>query len=172
MKLTDHCKLCDHQKNDFITGVFCGLTDKKPAFNKRCIKASFNSKLESKIEVINVEYEKVKKNKIFVYANFIIFLFVAFIVVFAGVYLAKHLLKFQVFSAAPFIISLVGILFVLPIAVGPLNNYLNELKLSKQRKKELDDVLKIYNIKYNIKVIFGKAYHGTQDVYVDLDVKY
>lgn len=91
--------------------------------------------------------------------------------VLAGVFLAKYLLKFNAISSLPFIISLVGVLFVLPIAIGPLNTYLNDLKLAKQIKDELDEVLEIYDIKYDIDINFGKAYHGTQDVYVNLNVK-
>ncbi|WP_299112869.1 hypothetical protein [uncultured Winogradskyella sp.] len=170
MDITSHCKICNHQKIDFKVGTLCSITDKKPDFHNRCIKADFSEKLETKIEQINVEYEKVRKTRLLVYANFIIFLSVAFAVILAGFYLAKYLLKFNAISSVPFIISLVGVLFVLPIAIGPLNSYLNDLKLAKQRKNELDQVLEIYNINYDINIEFGKAYHGTQDVYVDLKV--
>ena len=98
------------------------------------------------------------------------FFIIALTVILAGFFLAKYLLKFRVIAAAPFIISLVGLLFVFPLAIGPLNTYKNDLRLAKIKKDDLDTVLKIYNIKYNISISFGKKYHGTQDVYVDLNV--
>ncbi len=171
MDVRKHCQLCKHQKVDFVKGTLCGLTDKKPDFHGRCIKAEFNHKLESKIESVNIELLRVKRMKWLVYTNFIVFLGVTILVVLAGFFLAKYLLKFNAISAVPFIISLVGVLFVLPIAIGPLNTYLNDLKLATARKIELDAILDAYKIRYNIDVKFGKSYHGTQDVYVDLDVK-
>lgn len=171
MNVTKHCQLCDHQKIDFKTGTLCTLTDRKPEFINKCVKATFNTKLESKIKDTNIEYISVLNTKWLVYINFVVFLLIALAVILAGYFLAEYLLKFRVVAAAPFIISLVGLLFILPLAVGPLNTYKNDLKLAEAKKEDLDAVLKIYNIKYNIDISFGKKYHGTQDISVDLKIK-
>ncbi|GAB4156951.1 MAG: hypothetical protein Tsb0033_08210 [Winogradskyella sp.] len=171
MELTKHCQLCDHQKVDFKTGSICGLTNRKPEFLNKCVNAKLESKLQSKIETTNIEYQRVLQSKWLVYTNFIVFLLISIAVILAGYFLAQYLLKFRVIGAAPFIISLVGLLFVLPLATGPLNTYRNDLKLAKARKDDIDSALNFYGIKYDIDISFGKKYHGTQDVYVDLKVK-
>ena len=170
MEITKHCQLCDYQKVDFKTGTICGITDIKPKFVNKCVNAKFESKLENKIQSTNVEYQRVLQSKWLVYTNFIVFLTIGMAVILAGYFLAQYLLKFRVIGAAPFIISLVGLLFVLPLATDPLNTYRNDLKLAKARKDDVDDVLKLYGIKYDINISFGKKYHGTQDVNVDLKI--
>ncbi|NRB58836.1 MAG: hypothetical protein HRU50_02720 [Winogradskyella sp.] len=170
MKNTKHCQLCNHQEVDFRIGTLCGLTMKKPIFVNKCINAEFNSKLEEKIESTNVEYQSVLNQKWLVYTNFVIFIIAGIAVILTGYFLAQYLLKFRVVAAAPFVISLVGLLFVIPLATGPLNTYLNDLKLAKSKKEDVYKVLELYGIKYDIDITFGKKYHGTQDVNVDLKI--
>lgn len=171
MKITKHCQLCDHQIVDFKTGTLCGLTNRKPDFTNTCAKAKLDSKLRPKIESTNIEYETILKTKTLVYINFVIFLVVGIAVILAGYFLAQYLLKFRVIAAVPFIISAIGLMGVLPLAIGPLNQFRNDLKLAKAKKDDVDNVLKIYNIKYNIDLTFGDKYHGVQDVGVDLNIK-
>ncbi|WP_282043048.1 hypothetical protein [Winogradskyella flava] len=170
MDIRKHCQLCNHQIVDFKTGTICGITQRKPEFVNKCINAKFDDKLESKIETTNVEYERVLKTKWIVYTNFIVFLIIGVAVILAGYFLAEYLLKFRVIAAAPFIISLVGLLFVLPLATGPLNNYKNDLRLAKAKKDDVDRVLDLYGIKYDINISFGKKYHGVQEVDVSLKI--
>ncbi|WP_412560242.1 hypothetical protein [Winogradskyella sp. MIT101101] len=170
MDIRKHCQLCDHQLVDFKTGTICGITNRKPEFVNKCVNAKFDEKLESKIKMANVEYQSVLRTKCLVYANFIIFLVVALAVILGGYFLAQYLLKFAAIGAAPIIISLIGLLFVLPLAIGPLNTYLNDLKLAKVNKEAVDRVVDLYGIKYDIDIRFGKKYHGTQEVDVDLRI--
>lgn len=171
MDITKHCQLCDHQEIDFKIGSICGLTKRKPEFVNKCVKAKLDTKLEHKIKSINVEHESVLQTKLLVYINFIVFLIIGVVVMLVGYFLAQYLLKFRVIAVAPFLISFVGLAVVLPIATGPLNKYRNDLKLAKAKKDDLDTVLKIYNINYDIAIKFGKRYHGTQDIDVDLKVE-
>lgn len=170
--ITKHCQLCNHQIIDFKTGTIFGITQRKPEFVNKCVNIKLEYKLEDKIKSTNIEYQSILKTKWLVYTNFIIFLIVGIAVILAGYYLAQYLLKFKVIAAVPFIISLVGLLFVLPLATGPLNTYLNDLKLAKTKKEDVDKVLEIYRITYDIDISFGKKYHGTQEVSVDLNVKH
>ncbi|MBV7270540.1 hypothetical protein [Winogradskyella luteola] len=171
MDIRKHCQLCNHQIVDFKTGTICGITERKPDFVNKCVNAKFDEKLESKIEAVNVEYENIIKTKWLIYANFVVFLFIAVAVILAGYFLAQYLLKFRVIAAAPFIISLIGLLFVMPLATGPLNTFRNDLKLAKAKKENVDKVLELYGVKYTIDISFGKKYHGTQEVYTDLKIK-
>lgn len=171
MDITKHCQLCNHQIVDFKTGSICAITKRKPNFTNTCVNANFDEKLESKINVINAEYQSILKTKWYVFANFIIFFLIAIGVILAGYFSTKYLFNISTIGILPAIISLIVIIKILPIAIGPLNNYINDLKLSKTKKEELDAVLSIYNIKYHIDIYFGKKYHGTQDVEVDLKIK-
>tara|TARA_R110002049_G_scaffold191116_1_gene360048 strand:+ start:772 stop:1290 length:519 start_codon:yes stop_codon:yes gene_type:complete len=170
MNITKHCQLCDHQIIDFKTGTFCGLTQRKPDFINKCVKAKLDSKLEAKIESTNVAYEGVLKTKSLVYINFVVFLIIGLAVILAGYFLAQYLLQFRIIAAAPFVISAVGLMAVLPLATGPLNQFRNDLKLAKSKKEDVDNVLKIYNIKYDIDLKYGRKYHDVQDVEVDLKI--
>ena len=170
MNITKHCQLCDHQEIDFKTGTICGITNRKPGFVNKCVNAKIDEKLYSRIKSTNIEYESVLKTKWLVYTNFVAFLIIGIAVILAGYFLAQYLLKFRVIAAVPFIISLVGLMFVLPLATGPLNTYRNDLQLAKAKKNDVDRVLELYGIKYDINITFGKKYHGTQDIDVDLKI--
>ena len=170
MNITKHCQLCDHQIIDFKTGTLCGLTQRKPDFINKCVKAKLDSKLQAKIESTNVAYEGVLKTKSLVYINFVVFLIIGLAVILAGYFLAQYLLQFRVIATAPFVISAVGLMVVLPLATGPLNQFRNDLKLAKSKKEDVDNVLKIYNIKYDIDLKYGRKYHDVQDVEVDLKI--
>lgn len=170
MNITDHCQLCNHQEIDFKTGSICGITNRKPEFVNKCVNAKFDEKLDEKIKSTNVRYQSILRTKWLVYLNFVVFLLVTLSVILIGYYFAKYLLQFNVISTLPFIIALIGVIGVLPIAIGPLNTFKNELKLAKQRKDTVDAVLDLYGIKYDINIEFGKKYHGTQDVAVDLTI--
>ncbi|MUU77725.1 hypothetical protein [Winogradskyella endarachnes] len=170
MNITKHCQLCDHQVVDFKTGTLCGLTNRKPDFINKCVKAKLDSKLRPKIEATNVEYKGILKTQTLVYINFVVFLIIGLAVILAGYFLAQYLLKFRVIGTVPFIISAVGLMGVLPLAIGPLNQFRNDLKLAKAKKDDVDNFLKIYNIKYDIDLVYGKKYHGEQNVNVDINI--
>ena len=61
MNPTRHCELCDKQKTDLKVGTTCGLTDRKPEFNKTCAKIELNEKFENKLKKVNIEYENFKR---------------------------------------------------------------------------------------------------------------
>ncbi|WP_179018357.1 hypothetical protein [Winogradskyella forsetii] len=123
MNITKHCQLCDHQRIDFKTGTICKLTDRKPDFVNKCIAAKFDSKLKTKIEETNVQYQDLLKTKWLIYANFILFFTIAITVILAGYFGAQYLLQFAAIGALPIVVSLIGLVYILPMAIGPLNTY-------------------------------------------------
>lgn len=170
MNLTKHCELCDLQKYNIKTGTTCSLTDKKPSFNKTCIKIELNDKFENKLKEINVKYEKIKSEKLLTYIYFVVFLIIGLTVIIGGYLLGKFILDKGVISTVPLIIMGVGIA-PLGLAFGTLNNHLQEFKLAQKKKIDLDELLQLYKIDYQIDIKFGEKYHGNQDVFVQLKTK-
>ncbi|WP_028374684.1 hypothetical protein [Leeuwenhoekiella sp. MAR_2009_132] len=116
-----------------------------------------------------MRYEKFKGNRLLTYLYFVIFLFIGLCVIVGGFLLGKFGFDNRVVSTVPLLIMTVG-LPVLGLAFGTLNTHLNEFALAKRRKRDVDDVLKLYKIDYKMQVKFGREYHGTQDVHYDLEI--
>ena len=170
MNLTDHCQLCDHQIVHYGEGTKCGITDRKPLFNKTCINIALNEKFEQKLTKANVEFENVKRKRTIVYIYCALFLIFGLFVIYGGFYLGNHILDRGVISAVPLIIMAAGCA-VMGTAIGPFNGYRNNLALAKSKKDSIDDVLMVYNIDYDITIKFGKEIHGSQDYNSDLKVR-
>lgn len=170
MDLTKHCQLCDNQKTDFNIGTICGLTDRKPDFNKTCTKIKLTKKFESKLKSVNIEYENIKRNKSLTYAYFGVLLIIGMVVIVSGYLFGKYSLENNVISTVPMIIMVVG-LGILAMAFGNFNTYRQEFEIAKIRKENIDEVLSQYRIKYEIYVTFGNEFHGTQDIHAELKIK-
>lgn len=170
MDLARHCSLCEHQKVNLKNGTTCKITDKKPEFNSTCSKINLKAKFEEKIKQVNIAHEKIKRTKTLTYIYCSIFLIVGLSTIYGGYYLGKYVLEMGVISTVPLIIMGIGCA-VLPIAIGPFNNYRNKLKITSINKQKLDEVLALYHINYAINIIFGKEIHGNQEVTVDLKVR-
>jgi hypothetical protein len=182
MDITKHCQLCDHLILDFKTGTICGISKKRPNFNNTCVNAKLDSKLKSKIEDINLEYQYILKRKQKVYINFVVYTILSIIVIFISCYFGNYIfeqskyewIRFRYGRSAleiPVYFFFTGVLFVLPRATRPLIKFLNELRLAKARKQDLDHILKLYNINYSIEISFGKIYKDYNEVEVEIDLK-
>lgn len=170
MNLARHCELCDHQKVNLKDGTTCGLTDRKPEFNKTCAKIKLNEKFENKLKIVNIKYEKVKRTKILTYTYFVVFIIIGITVIVGGYLLGKYALDSGVISTVPIIIMAVG-LTPLGMAFGTLNKFQQGIESAKSKKDRIDEVLNLYRIDYKIDVKFAKEYHGIQEVYAVLSIK-
>jgi len=170
MNLTRHCELCDNQKTDLKIGTTCGLTDRKPEFNKTCAKIELNEKFENKLKTVNIEYENYKRKKALTYTYFAVFLVIGIAVIVGGYLLGKYALDSGVISTVPLIIMGVG-LAPLGMAFGTLNRHRQDIEVAKSKKDKIDEVLNEYRIEYDIDIQFGKKIHGTQEVYAELITK-
>ncbi len=170
MNLARHCNLCDHQKVNLKDGTTCGLTNRKPEFNKTCSKIALNEKFQNQLKTVNIEYQKVKRTKTVTYIYFGVFLIIGLAVIIGGYLLGKYAFDSGVVSTVPLIIMGVG-LVPLGMAFGTLNKFHQEVSNTKRKKDTIDEVLNMYRINYEIDIKFGKKYHGTQKVYTDLNVK-
>lgn len=170
MDLARHCTLCDNQLVNIKDGTTCGLTNKKPEFNKTCIKIELNDKFEQRVKKVNIELENVNKMKTDTYGHVVIFTLISIAVVFGGYYIGKYAFESGVISTVPLVIMAIG-LGILVFAIGPLNKYRNELAIVKSNKEKLDEVLKLYKIDYDIDLAYGEKIHGTREVRADLRIK-
>lgn len=170
MNLARHCELCDNQEKSLKTGTTCGLTQRKPEFNRTCSKIYLNDKFKNKLKKINVEYEKVKRSKTITYTYFIVFLSISLAVIIGGFLFGKYVLDNGVISTVPIIIMGVG-LGPLGLAFGALNKYRIDIEIAKSKKEKIDEILSLYSITYNFNVKFGNEYHGIQESFVDLQIK-
>lgn len=74
-----------------------------------------------------------------------------------------------VFFGVPIIIFSAGWVLVSK-ALGVLGSYLNEFKIFKKKKELIDNVLELYNIKYNIKITPIKSINGPKRFKTDLKI--
>ena len=44
------------------------------------------------------------------------------------------------------------------------------IAISKKKKENIDEVLNLYNIRYEMDIQFGKEIHGDKEVYIDLKI--
>jgi len=170
MDLVRHCDLCDNQKISLEIGTTCELTDRKPEFNKTCPRIELNEKFENKLKTVNIEYDKVKRTKTLTYIYFGVFVIIGIAVIIGGYLLGKYALGSRVISTVPIIIMAIG-LTPLGMALGTLNNYRQKNEVTKRKKEKIDEVLNEYRISYDIDIRYGEEFHGTQEVFTELNVK-
>lgn len=169
MDLSRHCALCDHQQKSLSAGTTCGLTNRKPEFNKSCFKIELNQKFEDQLKDVNIRYRKLQKERFLTYTYFAVFIIIGIAVIAGGYFIGKYAYDNRVISTVPLIIMAVG-LGPLGLATGTLSKHVQNLKLAKHKKVRLDEVLDCYGITYTLAIDFGKEYHGNQDVYIDLKI--
>lgn len=175
---TKHCELCLYHSINFKKGIFCVLTNDKPKFDTKCNKIKFGKILKEKITDTNVEHKKIKMEKIWVYSYFTTFLILGI-----GVFLLTHffyeyiseVLKINIGKSAVFIIGSITVFISIGIALlsyafGMLNKHLFDKKRNLKNKKELDSILELYNIKYEINIDIKDRILKPSQVKTDLKI--
>ena len=175
MNLVEHCELCDHQKASLKAGTTCGLTAKKPDFNKTCSNITLSEKFERKLKKINIELYKVKKEKKKTYIYISVFTAIALGFFIYGYLLKKYVLTDLFLKYDRFILDpsfeIIGIGFLpLLIAFRILKRFKRKIEIAKSRKDEIDQILNEYGIKYSIDFKDGKEIHGTKSVSTELKI--
>ena len=168
-----HCDICNYQRVDMQQGSLCTLTDRKPSFYKMCAKISLTDKFEGKLIEASIKVKKIEKERWLKYGFFIIFLILGFSALWFAFELTALIRGFELRSNSiwitilPFYIGGVSLL-LFHQAIGTLNNYRQDLKAALRDKSQIDEVLAIYNERYEISINFGKNYLGVQEVEADL----
>ena len=178
IKKTEHCLLCEHQQRNIKVGVYCGITELKPEFDKTCPIISFGKIMENKIVELNVEQKLVEKTKGDTFGHLVIFTLIGVAVLYIGVFLVNTywllLLGEPGANGAMGLIPMVFLVFIgigiLIFAIAPLNLYRQNLKIAKSKKGSLDALLKEYNLTYTIDLIINKHWAGHFEVDEKLQV--
>ncbi|QNM85042.1 hypothetical protein H9W90_12695 [Polaribacter pectinis] len=178
MNYKPHCDLCDHQILNLKDGNLCGLTRKKPDFNRVCTKIRLNNKLKHNLEEILIEFEELKQSKSKVYLGVIFTLIFGIFVVFCGYFFWRFFLnRGYAFSRA----YVEYLLFVLAIVLSTgfvlikksfnkFSYYRKSIQNIKEEKEHLESMLTLYNKKYKYKIKFGKEVHDAQEVFFDVKI--
>ncbi len=167
MLKSKHCEICENQIIDKRTGTKCGITKEKPLFENKCKKISFDKKYEQKILETNIEFEKISRIKAKTYGKTFALLSVGISIMLVGLFLGIFAFEGGVISTAPLIIIGVGFLTI-PKALQPFVAFKQSFTVAKDKKTELDNLLSMYNIKYDLRLNFNEDRHGNLDIVPDL----
>jgi len=177
--LFKHCELCINKSQNLEIGVFCSLTKKNPNFDVFCDKISFNENLETRIREVNIKFEDTKREKKWAYSYFVTFFVLSLTVLFFTYkfndYISNILSKISakpIFIGSSIIIIFICIAIVLlGYAFNALNRHRFDSKKNTTNKLELDTILKLYNIDYDIKITFKDRILMPTDIITELKFK-
>ncbi|MEE9408877.1 MAG: hypothetical protein V3V28_12470 [Polaribacter sp.] len=171
-----HCDLCDHQVLNLKEGSICGVTNRKPDFNRTCVKIELNNNLLNSLEDVLVNYEDLKLTKNKVFKNFVIGSIIGVFLLICGYLVFDYFLNngYRVYLKStkclitfPSIILVSGYYFVKK-SIDNLNRHKHQLINIENSKKEIEEVLSLYNKKYKYKIDFDKEVHGTQEIDIEI----
>ena len=168
IKNTEHCVLCEHKKQDFKTGAYCGLNNEKPKFLNKCSSKEFGDVLEKRIVELNTEVALVENTKSKTMLHVYTYLSFSVIVLAGDYFFTIDLWEKGWMSTITLVIGGVG-LSLIPFAIMPLNKYRKGIRIAIERKNNLDEVLKLYNYSYDFDIKLAKGPHDILDI--DTQVK-
>lgn len=171
MRKTKHCSVCQHATRDASRGIVCALTSDKPKFGKKCDRIDFAEHLMvHQIEKVTIEQGKVTRKKGLTMLNFFVFLGLSVAIVLSGYLLGSFHYDQGVLSTIPLVIIFIG-LSVLSLAFGPFNKYKQEIGVANEKKKEIDDMLALYGIDYQMNLDIQKGVHDVLEVSSELELR-
>ncbi|WP_298883060.1 hypothetical protein [uncultured Polaribacter sp.] len=181
-----HCDLCEHQKLSLQKGDLCGVTNRKPDFNRTCTSIDFGDKLLDELEEVLVDYEDLKLNKKKIYKSFISGSIIGFFLLICGYLVFDYFfndeyrvsfdngpraffnyIAFLIIVSGSFIIT--GFLFTKKAIINFLYHK-KKLIETENNISEIDEVLNLYNQKYKYKITFDKEIHGTQEIDIEIEL--
>jgi hypothetical protein len=164
MELTRHCDLCDHHRTRFKDGIICGLTERKPEFSRVCSKSKYDTELTYKLKKVNFDYQVLQKLRWEKHVKFIAAIALALSLVGVGLWL---LLTYGVALRSPLYISLSfmgSALVPLFVAFNDFVNYKQEMAQAKKKKDQIDEVLNLYRIRYDIDFKFDEIFTDEYEI--------
>ncbi|HAB27489.1 MAG TPA: hypothetical protein DCE27_06880 [Xanthomarina gelatinilytica] len=149
-----HCDLCKFPKKDLKIGLTCGLTDKKPTFDKTCPDIQFSNEFKSYVPEFLGQIQHLKKRKASVYLNLFLFGIVGLTII-VGSYsqlTTRFITAFEPefdygnwkYFSVMFFLNLIGIQLIY-MGFWPLNKNRKELKKLESDKRKINMILKNYN---------------------------
>jgi hypothetical protein len=170
MNFSKHCDLCENQITNFEKGLTCKLTNKRPEFRNTCSKIKLNEKFQEKIEILNIELEKVRREKGRIHSIFYLIFSIGFILIIGGIFFFMNNSKgLYVLDTSLAIIS-IGTIF-LGEALDKLYKFKKKENNAEFEKYELDEFLEKYEIEYETKINFQEKTHGIQEIIIKVEYK-
>jgi hypothetical protein len=145
MNYSKHCTLCENEITTFERGIICGITKKKPKFEKSCLNIKMNEKFKEKSENVNLKLIELQKKKNWNYLTFFLLICFGFLLIFKSGTIAEWNKNETYFLAHKVGIIAVGIT-ILMNTIKNLTKYREKLKSAKLEKNEIDSVSKVYGI--------------------------
>lgn len=169
IKNTEHCVLCEHKKQDFTTGAYCGLTNEKPTFTNKCESKEFGDTLKKKIIEVNTKLKLIEKSTSKVFFHTGVYLFFGIVTLFFSWFYYFYMLKVGYTSTITWLAFYAG-LGMFAFAFRPYYLKSRSTRLALGSKTRLDSILKIYNYSYDIAIEIIDAAHGTVETKADVEI--
>ncbi len=162
---TRHCDFCEFPKRNLESGLTCGLTDKKPDFKVSCSKIKFNSSFKEYLPELLNQIGNVKKRKTSVYLKFILLSLIGLTVIFKCHSLLDKIFEMEfgysswIYFKYTLLVYFVGA-GLISMAFWPLLKYRNELKELESDKREINKILKNYDLNIESLLKNKKRHHN------------
>jgi len=170
MNYSKHCDLCKNEQTSLKNGLTCSLTNRKPEFKNICSEIKLNNKFLEKLEIANLEFERIRRKTNAVHLNFFVLIIVGFFLIYRSSAWAELMLSTTYYWYYKIGTISVGVSIII-VASFKLITFKEKLGNVKYEKNKIDGVLDKYGISYVIKLDFKEKIHGTQDVNVELKFK-
>lgn len=170
MERTHHCALCQNKRMNLKTGVICGVTGKKPNFKSKCLDIDLDSEFQQKLELAILSLHLILKVRNRLYLKYLFFILISLIVLIKSSFFAKSIIENynetyglrHTFGMIAIAATTILLLFFNWI------RFREKLNSAKFKKKKIDDVLDLYKISYQSKLIFNNKVHGQKEVDIRL----
>jgi hypothetical protein len=160
MEPTRHCDLCDHQRTSFKDGIICGLTERKPEFNRLCSRSSFDFHLKQELRGVHSYHEILMRSRTKHYLKTTAAFGISATLLIAGTWL---ILKYgvEIRSLLYFSLSLIGsAVYPLYWAFNDFVKFKQELTVAQKKINQIDEVLALYRITYDIQHKIEEIFYG------------
>jgi hypothetical protein len=169
MKKKSHCDLCDHQILSLDKGSICGVTNKKPDFNRTCVRIGFDEKLKDILAELHINIEIGNKDQKKVARGLILNLISGSLIVVGGYLLWQYILNEGYIAYLPAVIIAIGF-YLISKPFTQIKTIRDEISRSKYEIEEIKEVLKLYQVSYKVDVTLGEEIHGSQDVKTNINI--
>ncbi|MBX2827940.1 MAG: hypothetical protein KTR22_07245 [Flavobacteriaceae bacterium] len=178
MKLTEHCRVCEHQKFSLEEGSLCGVTMRKPNFHGICNKISLGDTFKEKIEDANIDFELTSRAKWKHYSLFAVYLILAIGILIISLWMFEYIepLWKRLGGRAYFVYltpfaCLIILLKLLMNATESFGTFRSKFREATRKKEKVDAIAKLYGVSYEIDVSFEKDISGMVIPYTELTMK-
>lgn len=145
MKHSEHCNLCNNEITIFEKGIICGVTKKKPNFEKYCSNFKINENIEGKLENANLKLKKIQRKKHLNYLAYILLICFGFILIIKSGTIAEFNNNETYFLVHKVGIIAIGITILIN-TIQRLSIFRKKMKSAKLEKGKIDSILNTYGI--------------------------